>query len=607
MQRSVLEDIFDGMNDKLFFFLIIIVQFVFIFQGLDFTDSGFDADFYSRIFNDPSAVQYNFIHWFTGIIGGSWLKIFPGMGLLGLRIAGIFFTTLTFAITYDLLKSYLHTGPLRLSLFLIILFLATSVKEINYNDISAFFFVCTSWFLFTGLTKEKYYMLFVAGLFISLNTFSHIPNLLGLALILIIWFSAYLNRHSVKRVLLQSFNLVMGFILMSIALIIFMIWMRHDVIYLNSLKLARLTGSIGEHSRGLMGMLKIYIFHYGEAISIALLVLVVLWSSSAAWRRIRTDLPASIPFLRFVKFGLMLLLTITCLFLSGKDPHFWFYLFLFYAGLSLIVGFLIVTGRQPRNLRLLAAIGCFMLLLMPVGNSMDLMIIGKYALWIIVPITIDFLLNIRALSSRIVVSENHRHSYEQVIDEKHMTGLRNACIYLTLIFILSVTWFYPYFDQTNRMQMHYQVNNPHLHGIYTSEKRARVINELLRESALFVKPDDYVLAYDCIPMYYYLTDTRPFMHNSWLWLYEDTVFKTELNQSLRETHIFPVVIMQKRNSIGNNWPDNDDVGDQVHPVTLNYLRDFLKSNQYNQAWENDFFRIYTPPAKLPSLAENFIH
>src|SRR5450755_5199790 len=119
MQKTYLEDFFKGMNDKVFFVLIILIQVIFIFQGLDFADSGFDAEFYTRIFSDPDSVQYNFMFWFTGIIGGVWLKLFPGLGLLGLRMAGILFTTITLWITHDLLKKYLHTGPLRLSLFLI--------------------------------------------------------------------------------------------------------------------------------------------------------------------------------------------------------------------------------------------------------------------------------------------------------------------------------------------------------------------------------------------------------------------------------------------------------------------------------------------------------
>ena len=216
----------------------------------------------------------------------------------------------------------------------------------------------------------------------------------------------------------------------------------------------------------------------------------------------------------------------------------------------------------------------------------------------------DFLLNIRALSSRVVVSENSQHSYEQVIDVKHMTGLRNACIYLTLIFIISVTYYYPYFDRADRATMRFPVHNEHMQGIYTTESRARVINELLEQSARYVKRDDYVLAYDCIPMYYYLTDTKPYMHNSWVWLYDDAVFKQELYKSLQETHICPVVIMQKRSTIGNNWPDNYTEDYKFRPEALAYMQEFLKTYQYRQVWENDFFKMYVPADKTPSVAEN---
>ncbi len=594
MRRTYLEIFIDGMNDKLFFILVIFIQVIFIFQGLDFADSGFAADFYSRIFRDPSSVQYNFMYWFTGIIGGIWLKLFPGLGLLGLRIAGVICTTFTLGISYNLLKKYLHTGPLRLSLLLIVLFLTTAIKEINYDDISALFFVCTAWFLFSGLTTEKPTMLFIAGSFISLNMFSRLPNILGLMLMFVIWFSGYLDRKTVRQICLLSFIFISGFAMMSVILFEVMKLMHHDVYFLNSLKITRQMGSSIDNSHGIYSMLKLYIVHYGEALSISVVVMVVLWSSAAAWRKLKSILPGSVQPMRFVKYGGLIILTAICIYRSKKDPDFWFYLLLFYVGTSLIVGFLIIAGRQPKNLRILTSIGCIMLLVMPFGSNYVLMSVGKYSIWIVVPITVDYLLNIHALSSRVVVSENSRHLYEQVIDTTHMTGLRNVCIYLSLIFILSVSYFFPYFDRSNRAFMHYGIRNEHVKGIYTSEKRAKVINELLIESTLYIKPEDYVLAYDCIPMFYYLTDTRPFMHNSWPWLYDDAVFKEELYKSIKETHICPVVIMQKRSTIGNNWPDNYLENYIFRPKALADMNDFLRLYKYRQAWENDFFKIYIP-------------
>jgi hypothetical protein len=599
MRRTWLEIFADNMNERMFFILIIFIQAIFIFQGLDFTDSGFAVDFYSRIFSDPSTVQYNFMYWFTGIIGGVWLKLFPGAGLLGLRIAGMLITTSTCWITYRLLKKYLHTGPLRLSILFIILFLATAIKEINYDDVTAFFFICAACCLFSGLTRHKNSMLFLSGVFISLNTFSRLPNILGLALILAILFAGFLNQKTVKQVISQSLIFIVGFGFMSMLLIIVMKALHHDQFFLNSLKLTRQMGGTMDNSHSIYSMLKLYIVHFGEALSISIVVMVVLWSSSAVLSRIKSYFPARIAVLSFMKWGVLIILSAICIYRAKKDPDFWFYLFLFYAGTGLIVGFLIITGKQSKNLRLLTAIGVILLLVMPFGSNYVLMTVGKYAIWIIVPISVDHLLNIQNFYSRVMINDKTRYDYEQTIDDRQMASIRYVCIYLTLIFALSVAYYYPYFDRSNRIRMRYSVNNKHVEGIYTTETRARVVNELLQQSALYVGPNDFVFAYDCLPMYYYLTDTKPFMHNSWPWLYDNAVFREELYKSIKETHICPVVIMQKRSTIGNNWPENYSENYIFRPQTLANMNDFLKTYHYKQVWENDFFRIYIPESKTP--------
>ena len=145
--------------------------------------------------------------------------------------------------------------------------------------------------------------------------------------------------------------------------------------------------------------------------------------------------------------------------------------------------------------------------------------------------------------------------------------------------------------------MRFTIDNPHVHGIYTTEKRAHIINELLAASTHFVKPEDYVLAFESLPMYYFLTDTRPFMHNSWLRLYDDAVFKDELYKSLGETHICPVIIMQKRSTLANNWPENFGEDFKFKAGQWEVMQDFIKNNQYSKAWQNDFFEIYLPIKK----------
>jgi hypothetical protein len=602
MRKSHIEIFFDNMNDKIFFVIILFIQLIFIFQGLDFVDSGFDADFYSLIFKDPSSVEYNFVYWFTGIVGGAWLKLFPALGLIGLRIAGVICTTTTCWITYKLLKRYLQAGPLRLSLIFILLFLASAVRELNYYDITALLFISAVWFLFNGLISERNNFFVISGAFIALNTFARIPNVMGLGLIIAIFFSGYLNNKRIKEVLSQSVLFCLGFVLASAILLSVMRLMHHDSIFIQSLKNARQFKNNNDNFFGIYAMIKLYFSHYIQSIGLAIVIMVASWCSTVAWRRLKKDFPGSKPYLPAIKYFILGILTVAIFFRAKKDSELWFMLFLFYTGICLIVGFLILTGKQPRNIRLLAAIGCLMILIIPMGSDFVLLVAGKYAVWIILPVSVDYILSIRSLSSSVTVTENNQHSYVQAIDVSQMTGLRNACIYLTFIFILSVTYYYPHFDKGSRAGMWYSVNNSHVKGVLTTKQRAVVVNELLAQSARYVKPNDYVLAYDCLPLYYYLTDTKPYMHNSWLWLYDPGAFKDQLEKSYQETHLCPVVILHKRSTLGNNWPQNYDEEFKGHDETLIYVRDFLTAHHYSQVWENDFFKIYLPGEKTTSLA-----
>ncbi len=452
------------MNDKLFIVLIIFIQVIFIFQGLDFADAGFHAVFYSRIFSDPSSVQYNFMFWFTGIVGGIWLKLFPGMGVLGLRLAGIICTTITLSVTYRLLKRHLDMGPLRLSLILIVLFLGTAIKELNYNDISALFFVCAASLLFSGLTGEKPFCILLAGSFISLNTFSRVSNIAGIFLILAIWFSGYMRNKNRKQIVAQCLYFLTGFTLVSGLMIGLMMAMHHDEVFLNSLKLVTDMGINSKDSHGLYSLFKTSVVQYGTALSVSTVVLVIIEILPGIWNKLRRGLAVSVPFWRFVKYIFLGILTAIIIYRAKRDPDFWLYLYFFYAGTSLIAGCLMMTGREQKDLRLLAAIGCIMLLVLPIGSDYVLLTVGKYSVWILLPVTFDYLFKIRIVNSRIVLDENNDRTYEQHVGTKELRTLQNICIYLTLVYICGVSYYYPYFDRADRTGMRFTVNKPPFAG-----------------------------------------------------------------------------------------------------------------------------------------------
>ena len=156
----------ERMNPRLFFFLLFIYQVIFIFQGVDLSDEGFYATFYQQIYKNPEATQYNFMFWFSGIVGGAFDYVFGWLGIWGMRFAGVIVTTSTIIVTYNLLKKYLNPGYLKLGLLMVLLFINNNLKEIHYNDLSALFNMLAILYLFTGLKEDKLWKIFLGGLFV---------------------------------------------------------------------------------------------------------------------------------------------------------------------------------------------------------------------------------------------------------------------------------------------------------------------------------------------------------------------------------------------------------------------------------------------------------
>ena len=92
-----------GMKTSLFFLVLFIVQIAFIFQGVDVGDGGSYASFYQQIFDNPESVQFSFMFWLSGVIGGLYLKLFSGLGIWGIRLAGVIVSTCTIILSYNLL------------------------------------------------------------------------------------------------------------------------------------------------------------------------------------------------------------------------------------------------------------------------------------------------------------------------------------------------------------------------------------------------------------------------------------------------------------------------------------------------------------------------
>ncbi len=595
-----------GMKTPLFFFVLFFVQIAFIFQGVDVGDGGSYASFYQQIFDNPESVQYSFMFWLSGVVGGLYLKLFSGLGIWGIRLAGVIVSTGTIILSYNLLKRYLNKGYLQVSLFILTLFANNNPKDLYYNNLSSLIYIGAIYFLFTGLRNQKFINIMLSGILVSLNVFNRLPNILGLGLIAGILFYGYLYGFQFKEQLKYCFLFLLGFFACSAVVLVIMQQMGHLQFYLNALKLIFSMGKEVKQTDGLDSnyglahLIQILYWHYKFSIIAGLLFFLFVLVAVPAAGQIKQKYPSLVTRIIFSKYPLLLFLVFLVI-VRDIDNISILYLF---TGISLLAGCAILLTNKNKEISLLMFLGCFFAVIHPVGSSTGIHTVIIYSLWIAFPIALEYIFNITDTNIDLKIAGKHGNFYFTLaVNRSRLLEVRDFGIGMAIFACLFYSFFYPYFDKSNRLSMHYAINSKYMRGIYTSRERATALNELLAESARYVKPNDYVLAYDCIPLYHYLTETKPYLRNPWPWLYQPEIFKMELDKSTAQMKSLPVVVFQMVRTMGPNggkWPDFS-----VTETTLNWnlnkrrnevLQDFLDTHHYKEVWANKAFKILLPPA-----------
>jgi hypothetical protein len=269
-------------------------------------------------------------------------------------------------------------------------------------------------------------------------------------------------------------------------------------------------------------------------------------------------------------------------------------------GICLIIGTAMIIFDSDREINLLLFIGIFILLVHPMGSSEGIETVEIYSLWIAFPIVAD---RIIAVTSGTIFTFNNNIKpirISRFIQDNQLAEARKIIVALTIFASLFYTYDYPHSDMENRAAMRYAVDNKHMRGIFTTKERAEEINQLLAASSKYVKPNDRVLAYDCVPIFHFMTETIPYTRNPWPWLYQSNTFKKELEIATGNNKQLPVIIMQTALTLGNgkNWPLKKITQDYLKlPINIDrneILQDFINEHKYHEVWSNDYFKILIP-------------
>jgi len=556
------------------------------FKGFDVCDEGWYATFYQQFYSNPETVEYNFLYYLMGFIGGMVYEIVPNGGILSFRLLAVLVILTTFYLVLNLLKGFGGKSYVLGACIMVTLVSDFGYLAFGYNYLTALLCVIGITMLFYAIKTKNSMFFFLAGLSIALNIFARIPNLLQLALGLVIPLQLYLNNDiTMKRVFHQMIKFGLG-IFTGLALVILFMWFNdHLEIMKNAIGLLIDKGANADSNHNLGRLLKVYFNNHVLVVKSLIKFFLTIILLGMIFKLLSRS--------KILSYLIMPISTVVFFVLFKSNAVYYLY------GLGVMGSIVVFVLGSDRFIKSLAFMSFIMTILIPIGSDGGINNAGYASIWISVPLFFS-------LCTRKLIEFNHNvpiFNALKRINTKRFVSL----VSIGMVLGFSTTKIHnimnqSYFDYGNRLEKNSTINSSLASNIKTTERRAKIINDLLKEIENYVQPNDYLLAYDNIPMINYLTKTKPYMYQSWVWVYDGYSFKKQLKRAEKEIDSLPVVVLQKFQTIGSFSEPMDDYLSEYRKENYFFnssravaMNSFLKRNNYVEVFTNNYFSILEPP------------
>ena len=545
---------------------LVLYQLLGVFFGMDIADAGFYLTFYDNIFTHPDSVEYNFMYYLSGVIGGAFQSLFPSMGMCGMRLLGVAFNTMCAVILYYALRRHVDERALTLGCALVVTSFIAPPYTLCYDLCTIVFYVLAITLLWRGLEKERTWMVALAGVMAGLNILVRIPNVLGLLMALIPLIRYFAERRrlhlSWKRALLHTL-VFLGSAALAVGMVLALMPDIHNTCLLNVLRDLRSiaadeTGT-ASHTTGQMMMvqLKFYATELWTAAKLAVPVALYWWAHNQKVLPKWADWAAKVA-----------ALAVFVWLVTRMHPlqPLW--------AMCLAGGIMVIIEQWKRRSGLvwMAVLGIGMMLVMPLGSD-GAYNNGSIIVWALAPVAALWWL--------------------------HRSRIAFPLVFIAVCAVRMVTGG-AYFDGGALWHKRYTVDNPRAAHIYTTRERAELLNTVLHGIEPHVKPDAVLMVYGSAPLMNYLTHTRPYLGCSWVEQLSAPMLEKKLAYATKAG--FPLVLQQKFNPLGPYWsePTEDFRTDYGQQDTyrdnrkLEVLNEFLKRGDYHVIYEDSHFVLYQP-------------
>lgn len=566
--------------------LLIWYALVGVNQGVDLADTGYNIGTYWFMFQWDGYWTLAMV--LANLLGYGLTRLPGGATLLGLNVCTSLLLGVTAAIVYLVLKRKFPAWCVFLG-EVIALGTCWCPATILYNYLTYYVILLALGALYLGLTREKNVWLVIAGILLGVNVFVRFSNLTEMAFILAVWYYAICRQKDKEEIGKNWFGACMqptlwcilgyamgvGLVLAGIALTC---GIPH---YFQTIgNLFSMSGTSEGYSAGSMVL--------------------------DAWR----DYLAQMPWLLLIAAGILAGTVMFCLggarkarvvkillYLAGllvllrlfwgrrifstdyySDGALWYFAVMFVVAAYVVNGICLFRENEDRNLQLLSAFSILTLFIAPLGTNNH-----AYAtinnLFLVAPVTVYLL-----------------YKYCIALREKDKgwwQASRFPVTAMVVFFLACVTWqtfafqnCYVFGDSSSVEKRNTKIeNNGILRGIYTTESKARSLEELslYLENQNLQKKSLYV--YGNIPALCYYLGQAPATAMLWpdLESYEWDSFITDLNalagMNEEERPLFILAetrVTQREQMIRK----------------LEAIQKFLDREEYQCTYSNELFAVY---------------
>lgn len=577
------------------------IPFINISKGLDVADTGYILNSYEFVFKNPESINFSII--LTSVFGNIILNILNLLNIpiyLGLKVVAAIFSLVVSWIILQNLKKHFDENILLIGIMISLLLARGHISILMYTNLSGFILAIASIILINGIIEEKNKSIFISGLLIGINVFVRISNLVQVILIFSIIYYGWKNKNK-KVILKNSFIFLSGVaISLGISLLFIILYFgKSQLISMINIYFQESINSSDSHS--MMDSIKI---NLNQGLN-GLFWIAILWSIGFAidyfCKRkncsakniciiygILAILPIVFIVLKYYNFDKIIIFSLIYkMFYSVYQPF--SICVAFYSLITLYMCF--IKKENSINESLILIIGFLSMISLPMGSNQGFAILYQ-----------GFYLQAAILSVFVykILSNTSEIKYKQIKKRVNPIFQRGIIIFvliyfLSMLLIRNIT--YTYRDNTKLDK--FTINNYKFKGIYTTEQRAKYINELLEKIEPYIDENTKLITYGSIPIFSYALDMPPFFNgfNGWIEMGQLSIdsMKESIENSVKEEK-FPLIIISNVGTNNSEWPSDETIKimEEIKGEDNKYflIQEYIIENNYSLLFKNEVFEVY---------------